>query len=400
MLIKFVEIDFKQPLRPIYVDERYGRLFVLVRWGYYLLTLLRFHCQPEQRTITVEQLRHEILQACGWQIWELHVAGLLEQFNQMDEQSLPPISVIVCTRDRPHSLQSCLRVLHQLDYPAYEVIVVDNCSQDPEVATVVAASGFRYVREDRPGLDWARNCGIQSANHEIVAFIDDDAQATCGWLRGIAQGFSDPMVMAVTGMVLPAEIETAAQNHFEIYGGMNKGLGNFTIRRDELDERALLWASNWGVGANMAFRRTLFQQIGNFNPALDVGTVTNGGGDIEFFYRTVAAGYALHYEPAAFVYHTHRRSASALNQQIYNNGRGFGSYLLTIAHNEPTKRARILWFALRWWGWEWLLRRYLRSSFNGDHITRNFALTELRGAISAFSAFQASQAQLRQVNSH
>jgi glycosyltransferase involved in cell wall biosynthesis len=71
-----------------------------------------------------------------------------------------------------------------LDYPEYEVVVVDNASRDPAVAEVVAQSGCRYVREDGPGLNWARNRGIEEANHDLIAFIDDDALAASGWLRG------------------------------------------------------------------------------------------------------------------------------------------------------------------------------------------------------------------------
>lgn len=310
----------------------------------------------------------------------------------IDENLLPPISVIVCTRDRPHYLKRCLSALRQLDYPTYEVIVVDNCSQDPTIEVIVADSGFHYVREENPGLDRARNRGISEARHGIVAFIDDDALATPAWLRGIKEGFTDSGIMVVTGMVLPAEIETLAQSNFEAYGGMSKGLVSFTIRREEISERRLYWASGWGVGANMAFRRSLFEAIGTFDVALDMGTPTNGGGDIEFFYRTVAAGYALRYEPSALVYHTHRRSITALDMQIYNNGRGFGAYLLTVARNEPMKRRQTLWFALRSWIWPWLIYRFVRSILIGDKWTRHYAFIELRGAISAPRAYHAAQA--------
>ena len=63
----------------------------------------------------------------------------------------------------------------------------------------------------------------------------------------------------------------------------------------------------YGTGANMAFRRSLFHQIGFFDPALDVGTVTNGGGDLDMFYRVIQEGHTLVYEPRAIVRHRHRR---------------------------------------------------------------------------------------------
>jgi GT2 family glycosyltransferase len=207
----------------------------------------------------------------------------------------------------------------------------------------------------------------------------------------VAQGFEDPEVMVVTGLVLSAEIETPAQSDFERYGGMSKGFVNKTIRRDELSDQALFWSSTWGVGTNMAFRRTLFEAIGDFDVALDVGTPASGAGDIEFFYRTVAAGYTLRYEPAAMVRHVHRRDDASLKRQIYNNGRSFAAYLLTIARNQPRRRVAVLRFALRWWVWDWLLRRLLSSLIRRDRWTFRFALAELWGSCSALWAYRESQ---------
>lgn len=398
MLIKFAEIDLTKPLQPIFVDRRYDRLFVVIYWEYLPLGMLRLHCQPGLRTFSVEQLQSEILQTFGWQLWEQAVAGTLTELKGRTDQSLPPISVIVCTRNRALSLERCLETLQQLDYPIYEVVVVDNCSQDPAVAQVVARSGFRYVYEDTRGLDWARNRGIKEAQYDLIAYIDDDALATRGWLRGLARGFEDPEIMVVTGMVLPAEIETPAQNDFEAYGGMSKGFVSYTVQRDQLNRPGQFWASGWGVGANMAFRRTLVDAINDFDVALDVGTPTNGAGDIEFFYRAVAAGYSLRYEPAALVRHVHRRSDAALMRQIYNNGRSFAAYLLTIAHNQPAKRIQVLQFGLRWWLWEWLLRRLINSLIGRDRWTFRVAWVELWGSFSAYWAYRAAKkAALRQL---
>jgi glycosyltransferase involved in cell wall biosynthesis len=396
MLIKFVEIDLTKPVQPVYVDARYGRLFALVTWGYQPLGLLHLHRQHNTHIFTSEQLKNEILRSFGWQLWQLTVAGIPPTLSSRLDSELPPISVIVCTRDRAESLKRCLQALKQLDYPNYEVVVVDNCSRDPRVAEVIHQSGFRYIREERPGLDWARNRGIAEAQHDIVAYVDDDALAAPGWLRGIARGFEDSEIMAVTGMVVPAEIETRAQDDFEIYGGMSKGFSAFVVRREELTGPARFWSSNWGVGANMAFRREVFDEIGYFDIGLDVGTATCGGGDIEFFYRLVTAGNALRYEPAAFVRHIHRRDQASLTRQIYNNGRSFGCYLLTIARNKPELRAAVLWFALRWWIYPWLLRRLLVGLRTGDRRTVRFAIDELKGSLSALGAYRTARAVAQQ----
>jgi len=390
MLIKCAEIDATQPFQPIYVDWRYHQLDVLVTWGRRPLGILSLPCKTEQRNFSVERLQSEIINHFGQQIWDESVAGTLDRAMDV-ERPLPPISVITCTRDRPLSLQRCLETLAQLDYPTYEVVVVDNCSRDPKVAEIVTASGFRYVREDRPGLDWARNRGIQEARYGIVAYIDDDALASPGWLRGVAMSFEQPDIMAVTGLVLPAEIETGAQYDFERYGGMSGGFSSYTIRRREIGDKALFWASGWGVGANMAFRRELFEAIGQFDVALDVGTPTYGGGDIEFFYRTVAAGFVLRYEPAALMRHVHRRDGASFRRLVYNNGRSFAAYLLTIMRNEPHRRIAVLRFALRSWIWAWLLRRLVRSVVKRDRWTFRLALIELWGSCSAWHAYREAQ---------
>jgi len=378
------------------VDERYGRLSVLVRWGYCPLEMVHFWCQPGMRVVTAEQLRAEIVRQTAWTLWERAITGDLERLDPDSALPLPPITVVVCTRDRPLLLQRCLAALARLDYPEYEVVVVDNASRDPTVAEVVAQSGCRYVREDTPGLDWARNRGIEAAAHDLVAFIDDDALAAPGWLRGLALGFQDPEIMAVTGLVLPAEIETPAQAEFEFYGGMSKGFVAKTIRQTALTDQGRLWASNWGVGTNMAFRRPLFAAIGCFDPALDVGTPAGGAGDLEFFQRLVAEGHALRYEPAAMVYHLHRRDDWGLRRQIYQNGRSFGAYLLTVARSYPRRRAEVLRFTLRWWLWDWLLKRLLKGVLRRDRLTRDQALTELRGACTAVSAYRRSRRLARQ----
>jgi glycosyltransferase involved in cell wall biosynthesis len=270
---------------------------------------------------------------------------------------------------------------------------VDNCSSDASVSVIVANNGFRYVREHRLGLNWARNRGIHEANYDIIAYIDDDTLAAPGWLHGVALGFQNPQVMAVTGSILPAEIETRGQNDFELYGGMNKGFFSFEVRREELSDRELFWSSNWGAGANMAFRRALFQNIGNFDVALDVGTPTNGGGDLEFFYRAVSAGHVLRYEPMAMVRHVHRRDRLSLKKQIYNNGRSFVCYLLAVASNEPKKRLQVLLFILCSWAWPWLIRRLIASIVRHDRKTFRFVVIELWGNCSGMWAYRRSRKQ-------
>lgn len=293
-------------------------------------------------------------------------------------EALPAISVVVCTRDRTDNLRRCLAALLALDYPEYEIVVVDNAPSDDRTARLVAGLPVRYVVEERPGLDRARNRGVREAAHGIIAYTDDDVCPDRGWLRAVAAAFSEPDVMAVTGLVAPAELETEAQRLFEFeYGGMSHGLSRRVFRRGELRNTGLLWANAIGCGANMSFRREVLDSVGPFDPALDVGTPAGGGGDLDMLHRVVARGHTAVYEPAAVVWHHHRRDLRALRRQLFDNGRGFGAYLITCARNRTVPRAAVARFALVTWAWPWLVRRLVRPG----RFPRRLVAAELAGAI-------------------
>jgi GT2 family glycosyltransferase len=138
-------------------------------------------------------------------------------------------------------------------------------------------------------------------------------------------------------------------------------------------------AGKFGTGANMAYRRSVFSEIGMFDPALDVGTLTNGGGDLDMFFRVLKFGHTLVYEPAAMVRHRHRRDFEHLHTQIANNGIGFYSYLVRNAIEFPEERrglAKLAW----WWLREWNLRRWLQSKFRPVEIPHELISAELKGS--------------------
>jgi glycosyltransferase involved in cell wall biosynthesis len=391
MPTKILDLELSKGVRPVWGIEGYDGLSVLVRYrrrpiGWIYIAGL---CQP---VVSAERLREAIADQLGW---ELVVAVLGEQFSAQAASSKPlaPISVVVCTRDRTDSLKCCLQALLALDYAHYEIIVVDNVPCNDDTARFVARLPVRYVREERPGLNWARNRGIAEASYDIIAFTDDDARPDRGWLRAIAYAFTEAEVMAVTGLVAPAELETMAQIRFEYGYGMGCGLQRRTTRRDLLTNRELLWAKDFGTGANMAFRHKLFAELGPFDVALGVGTPSGGSGDIEMLHRLVAQGYTLVYEPAALVWHTHRRDAASLRRLVYDSSRSFGTYLLTCARNHTVSWRSILRFAVQdWLGW-WIFRRPRRPS----RFPRHLIALDLAGALLSPLAYRRAQARAKQV---
>ena len=372
--------------------------------------LVRLHGRPvgllwldPERTYGPADLRDAIVNRLGGSILD-HlvedglVAGSLHDFPRALNSpcprapaagDLPVVTVAVCTRNRASQLAPCLDALQSLDYPSdrLDIVIVDNAPADDRTERAVRSRGprLRYVQEPRPGLDWARNRAILEARGAIVAFTDDDVIVDVGWVRAIAQVFAEePDAMCVTGLVLPEELDTAAQVLFEQYGGFARG---FSRRYAQIDRAGRQRATplhggtgKFGTGANMAFRRTAFDRIGPFDPALDVGTDTNGGGDLEMFFRVIKEGKLLVYEPAAVVRHRHRREYAELRTQVTNNGIGFYSYLVRSARAYPDERGAIVRLGI-WWLWFWSLRRLVVSLVRPRRFPRDLILAEMWGSI-------------------
>jgi glycosyltransferase involved in cell wall biosynthesis len=240
------------------------------------------------------------------------------------------VSVIICTRDRTQSLERCLRSLFDCSLHAAEVVVVDNCPSSETTRRLIEQyPQVRYVLEPMPGLDFARNTGIRCSRGQIVAFVDDDVTVHRDWVARLAACFSDSKVMAVTGLVLAAELETEAQWLFEQHWGFNRGYCVLTYDSQYFAKLKPWGVPTWnlGAGANMAFRREVFDQVGYFDVRLDVGSA-GCSGDSELWYRLLASDLICRYEPKAVVFHCHRREMTILKKQIYYYMRGHTTALL------------------------------------------------------------------------
>src|SRR5579863_2053725 len=98
----------------------------------------------------------------------------------------PSCTVVVCTRNRPFELDRCLAALARLSYPRFDVLVVDNASQDSQTYDIARQWGVRYLLAPVPGLSRARNVGARACESEIVVFADDDAVPEQDWLTALA----------------------------------------------------------------------------------------------------------------------------------------------------------------------------------------------------------------------
>lgn len=240
------------------------------------------------------------------------------------------LSVVICTRDRPEELQRCLSSFARLVEPPQQLLVVDNAPKTDATQQLVREFGHvEYVREPRSGLDIARNTGVRHSRCPIVAYVDDDVEVHPRWAARLRRPFTDPAVQAVTGQVLPAELDSLAQYIFETDWGFNRGYVPKRYDRAFYEQTRGWGTPAWdiGAGANMAFRRSAFRQLGGFDERLDAGAA-GVAGDSEFFYRILARGGVCCYAPSALVYHYHRRTLAALRSQLYAYSRGHAAALL------------------------------------------------------------------------
>ncbi|MDH6575135.1 glycosyltransferase [Kitasatospora sp. MAP5-34] len=317
----------------------------------------------------------------------------------------PTVSVIVCTRNREGMLRQCLDSLLRTGYPHVEVLVVDNAPSDDATEALVRArylDQVRYLREPVAGLARARNAGLAAARGEICAFTDDDALVDAGWVSALVDAFqADGRVGCVTGLVLPAELDTEAQAGFEQYGGYSKG---FTARSWSLSDRAddpLLPFSvgKFGTGASMAFRTELLRSLGGFDTATGAGTRSRGGEDLLAFFQVLTGGHTVAYQPEAIAWHRHRRTMDALTAQIYGFGVGFGAYLAAAVTHEPAQLAGLVRRLPRGlWQWQTVRRGRAHVACDGGNSQLRLGRKEFQGLlygpfIYLFSVWQQRNAQ-------
>ncbi|BCJ74085.1 hypothetical protein CS0771_36290 [Catellatospora sp. IY07-71] len=274
----------------------------------------------------------------------------------------PFVSVVMPTCGRTPHLARSLGSLSVLDYPNYEIVIVDNAPHVAGTARLVREHAardarVRYAAEPRAGVTHARNRGLAEARGEIVAYVDDDVTVDPGWLRALAGGFADARVAAVTGDVLASELETPAQVWIEQYGGFGKG-----CRRRRFDRAGFETAEpagvtrvaaapgslypylpgSYGSGANMAFRTEVLRGLGGFDPRLGSRGPVRTGEDIDVLLRTVLSGHTLAYEPAALVWHAHRRELRDLRRSLFHYGVGLSAVMVKCLARDTAGRRDLL----------------------------------------------------------
>ncbi|NTS43101.1 MAG: glycosyltransferase [Chitinophagaceae bacterium] len=278
----------------------------------------------------VNQEAWQELMVLGFNNWQRWMVTVFSPFQRNAQITSVPVSVVICTRNRANQLRKCLQSLQYQACAPQEILVVDNAPLDDSTRMVVKEfENVRYIVETKPGLDFARNSGARNAKCPVVAYADDDVEVHPLWAYRVWETFQDPSVFGMTGLVIAKELNTKAQVLFEKKFSFNRGYVD--KRYDSAFFKSSLASPDWrlGPGANMAFRKEVFEKVGYFDELLDVGPGAAGcDGDSEMYFRVLNGGYTMCYNPRAISFHKHRKELPELKKQVYDYYRGWSAAAL------------------------------------------------------------------------
>jgi GT2 family glycosyltransferase len=243
------------------------------------------------------------------------VSKVFAQLPFATNSEWPRISVVVCSYNGARTIRDCFKGLRDLQYPNYEVIVVNDGSKD-RTAAITHEYGFRLINTENRGLSSARNTGAQAATGEIVAYIDDDAYPDPHWLTYLASTFMTTSYAAVGGPnIAPPGDGAIAECVAHAPGGPVHVLLN------DRDAEHI-------PGCNMAFRKSALMEIGGFDPRF-----RTAGDDVDVCWRIQDQGWKIGFNPAAMVWHHRRNSLRA----YWKQQKGYGKAEALLEAKWPEK---------------------------------------------------------------
>lgn len=380
--------DIELTNMPAFIDNIYGYddAFLLLR--YQNKPVGKITLPVKDGKIVFEDHQSAIQKAIKNRLRYAVVDHFLFSDEEEKQTDLVKATIAICTRNRTADLKLCLDALMKLPDKGQEILVVDNDPSTNDTRELVAQyPSVRYVFEKRKGLNIARNRAIAQASNDIVAFTDDDAVVDGQWLDKIVRNFDSPLVMCVTGMTMPFELETKAQEAFEDYASFGKG---FYKKKFSFTKSHPLATGGIGAGANMAVRKSLMKDTGWFDEALDSGTPTQSGGDHEFFARILLAGYHIIYDPEALSWHRHRRTWKEAIKAIKGYGVGVYAFWTKLFYAE--KQYTIISFPKNWLLYNQLPDFY-KSLFRIKKYPISFFFAEFSGCLKGSFAYFKSRRQ-------
>jgi GT2 family glycosyltransferase len=232
--------------------------------------------------------------------------------------SLPPSSLIICSRNRPQLLLDCVQSVLEGDEVPTELVIVDDSDMPHGSLQTLSTSRpceLRYMWTRSAGLSRANNDGIAAARYDVLVFTQDDVLVTPDWFGSIVRALiKTGRHSVVTGQVLPGEPETS---------------GAFAPST-KADDQPAIYEGRIGADVlylqNMAVYRSAIQEVGHFDQRLGPGTAFPGAEDNDFGFRLLESGYRIIYEPQAVTYHRAWRAQQDYISLYWKYGHAQGAY--------------------------------------------------------------------------
>lgn len=262
------------------------------------------------------------------------------------------LSIIICSYNRASYISDALTSLYcqSAGLNAFEVIIVDNNSTDntKEVYTIWRQTNtngqFTFISETKQGASFARNMGATIAKGEWVCFMDDDAVATPNYVENILKHIQNkPDAVGFGGRIIPKYIP-AEPKWMSYY--VSSLVGNF----DYAPIACAFENGKYPLESNMIVKKSVYDQIGGFNVNLPgvVGTLRIGGEGKELFYKILALGHIIYYDPAICVHHV-VEVKKLTSEYMYRvaSGIGRGEKTRTLAISKATYLIKVFEYFLK-----------------------------------------------------
>jgi O-antigen biosynthesis protein len=228
-------------------------------------------------------------------------------------EQTPAVSIIVCSFNGAATLRRCLQSLTKLNYPDYEIVLVDDGSTDNTAQIAADFPIVRYIHQPNRGLSTARNTGAVAARGEVFVYTDSDCMADVDWLYYLIGTLISGDYAGVGGPNVPPP----ARNWIQACVSAAPGGPSHVLLTDTVAEHI--------PGCNMAFWRWAFQSVGGFDPEYH-----KAGDDVDFCWRVQQAGGVIAFSPTAIVWHHRRFTLRAFHNQ--QKGYGEAESLLRFKH--------------------------------------------------------------------
>ena len=217
------------------------------------------------------------------------------------------LSIVICSYNRASYISGALDSLYHQSagLDNFEAIIVDNNSTDntgevfKQWRSSHANGSFTYLTESKQGASFARNTGAEGAKGQWLCFMDDDAIANSNYVENIIKHIkTKPEAIGFGGRIIPKYIPSAPE-WMSYY--VSSLVGNF----DYAPTACAFENGKYPLESNMIVKKDIYDSIGGFNTQLPgvVGTLRIGGEGKELFYKLLALGHTIYYDPAICVEH-------------------------------------------------------------------------------------------------